>query len=168
MMLEVQLDENLNSAKLISACKGGGLTRPFRLPHSVMGSDDPTVLRHSFGQGRALITTDQALPAEYVGEIPSRNPGIIVIGHSQNVQATITLDRIIAILERFKHELRDCLPLPCRNSIVLITESSIDVSHVAGGALHRDASFQYGPGDWRRDFKSILLANADDDALRPT
>ena len=160
-MTTFQLDECLNSKKLVQGCAQEGLCQVFRFPANMKGLKDPEMLHQLLPKGNPLITTDFVLIDEHLESIPEYHPGIILIANSESVLQTLTIKRVQAILRKFKTQFSQWHQVAWQNSIVCITQDSIKVLHIdEAGNLKEDGYFTYHSPNWDKALKEILDQNA--------
>jgi hypothetical protein len=159
-MTTFQLDECLNSKKLALGCAQEGLCKVFRFPSEMKGLKDPEMLNSLLPKGNPLITTDFALLNEHLNAIPDSHPGIILIANSKSVPETLTIKKVQAILKKFKTQFSQWHQVSWQNSIVCITQDSINVLHIEGGHIKDDGYFTYQSLDWDKKLEDTLCKNA--------
>ena len=95
-MITFQLDECVNSKKLVQRCDEEGLCKVYRFPSFMRGAGikDPEVFDSLLPKGKPLLTTDNALLDEHLDSIPEKHPGIIIVSNSASVLQTLTIKRV--------------------------------------------------------------------------
>ena len=82
-MINYQVDECLNSKKLVSACAAEGLVNVRRFPKRLKQSEDPVVLQDVLSTEWTLVTTDREIHFQHSVYIPNNHSGILIIASSQ-------------------------------------------------------------------------------------
>jgi hypothetical protein len=159
-MTTFQLDECLNSKKLVLGCAQEGLCQVFRFPSDMKGLKDPEMLNQLLPKGNPLITTDFALLDEHLNSIPEYHPGIILIANSESVPQTLTIKKVQTILRKFKTKFSQWHQVFWQNSIVCITQDSVNVLHIEAGYLKEDGYLTYQSIDWEKTLEDLLYQNA--------
>jgi hypothetical protein len=166
-MKTFQLDQNLNSGKVVRACNDEGHARAQRLPHSLKDILDPGLLDALMTEAAPLVTCDRRLPRDHSNHIPDANPGIVVVTNFPQKFPTMTAKIAMQILANFK----TCFPgwhdAPVNNSIIEITAEGVEVYHVEHQILVRDRYFPFDAPDWPAAFLATLTANAGRGLLPP-
>lgn len=139
-MKTIQFDECVNSKELEAACRAEGKCIPHRFPKRFKGRGlgDPQVLELFFAQGKIVLTNDENILSDHLQDIPESHPGLVIVTHSDNCRDELTDTANRAILSNFKAMILRWDEVVCRNSIIVITESSIEVLHKEAGKLNRD------------------------------
>ncbi len=158
-MITFQLDECLNSKKFVLGCAQEGLCKVFRFPSDMKGLKDPEMLNQLLPRKLPLVTTDFALLDEHLNSIPEYHPGIILIANSENVPQTLTIKKVQAILRKFKTKFSQWYQVSWQNSIVCITQDSVNVLHIEDSHLKNDGYFTYQSLDWDKILEDILCQN---------
>lgn len=122
-MIGYQMDECLNSKRLVQACLEEGLVNVRRCPRRLKQHDDPEVLRNVLPSEWSLVTTDRAIHVEHGRFFPSEHSGILIVATSDSSR-TLTIKNVVSILQRFKAAFPDWHEVSLRNSVVEITESA--------------------------------------------
>ncbi|OQY52435.1 MAG: hypothetical protein DRR08_21415 [Candidatus Parabeggiatoa sp. nov. 2] len=112
-----QLDECLNSKKLVQGCAKEGLCQVFRFPTDMKGLKDPDMLNLLLPKDNPLITTDLALLDEHFDSIPEYHPSLILIANSESVPQTLTIKKVQAILRQFKMTFSQWHQVPWQNCV---------------------------------------------------
>jgi len=155
-----QLDECLNSKKLVLGCAKEELCKVFRFPSNMRGLKDPEMLNQLLPKGNPLITTDFALLDEHLDSIPEYHPGIILIANSESMPQTLTIKKVQAILKKFKTKFSQWHQVSWQNSIVCITQDSVTILHIEAGHLKEDDYFIYQSLNWDQTLEDALCRNA--------
>lgn len=160
-MTTFQFDQCFDDKKVIKNCNEEGLATAHRLPKELRGTEDPELLAVLMQRTAPLVTLDRALPAEHTKHIPEANPGIIVVNYSRDVLRTITTTAASKILAQFKEKVPSWHQLTLQNSIIEITEQSVEIWHIEGGELMEDVYIDIEKDqDWIDIFLQILETNA--------
>ncbi|MEM8641502.1 MAG: hypothetical protein AAGG51_22205 [Cyanobacteria bacterium P01_G01_bin.54] len=150
-----QLDECINGKKLEKGCSEEGLCKVYRYPRNLKGEKDPQMLNELLPKGNPLVTIDYALLEDHLNAIPAKHPGIIIINNE--IPKTITLKIVRSILARFKSSFPEWYNLSLNNSIVLLTQESIEISHIEScGELKSDGEFSYNVPDFANTILNAL------------
>ena len=159
-MTAFQFDQCFNDKKVIKACTAEGLAIAYRLPRESWGKSDPDLLAGLMASPHPVVTLDRALPTEHTSHIPASNPGIVVVGYSRDVPRTITTREGGKILRSFKDRVPTWHQLPLRNSIVEITEKSVEIWHIEATELVADGYFEFAEDrEWVAQFVLLLAQN---------
>ena len=160
-MIPFQLDECASSRKLLSSCKKQKLCVPFAYPRRFKGKaiKDPQVLARVMANGRALVTTDLAIVDRHCECIPINNPGLIMLGPSPGSPHTTTEKLMMKMLSNFKTYFPDWHDVSWRNSIVRITESTVELGHVATSGYVYDYHSDLDKPGWVEEMKVFLENN---------
>lgn len=160
-MTTFQLDECLNSKKLVQGCTQEGLCNVFRFPSDMKGLKDPEMLTQLLPKGNPLVTTDIALLDEHLDSIPKYHPGIIIIANSESVPQTLTIKKVQAILRKLKTKWSQWYQVSWQNSIVCLTQDSVKILHLEDNHLKEDGYFTYQAPDWEENILlQVLYRNA--------
>ena len=132
-----QLDECISMKKLIRTCREQGFSEAYPFPNAMKnkGIKDPEMLQTLLPLGNPILTTDKKLMFYNLFAIPEKHPGIIVIGTSHEEPRTLKKEIILKILSRFKSFLPQWHTINWSNSIVLITEKTVQVWHKVSDSL---------------------------------
>jgi hypothetical protein len=120
---------------------------------------DPEML-NQLPKGNPLITTDFALLDEHLNSIPEYHQGIILIANSESVPQTLTIKKVQAILRKFKTKFSQWHQASWQNSIVCITQDSVNVLHIEAGNLKEDGYFLCQSLNWDKTLEDALCRNA--------
>ena len=156
-----QFDQCFNDKKVIKACTDEGLANALRLPRDLHDKSDPELLGTLMKSANPLVTLDRALPAEHAASIPSANPGIVVVNYSRDVPRTITTREAARILRQFKDRLSNWNELSLQNSILEITEKSVEIWHIEASIRVHDGYLEFdNDNKWIDSFLLLLKQNA--------
>lgn len=158
-MSEFQLDQNINSKKLVKTCRSeGSVVR--RFPRRLHDRKDPEILHELMARPEPFVTMDRNIADQHCSVIPDDNPGIIIIANAA-IQGTITVLRGMKILSEFKKRHPEWREIGWNNSIVEITEQGTTVWHVARGVLICDGYTSFIDEDCVDQLRLLLARNAD-------
>src|SRR5947207_963194 len=158
-MTTFQLDQCLDSKRFARDCSAEGVCQVQRLPPGLRGKEDPELLTAVMVAAHPLVTFDRVLARDHTPFIPESKPGIIGISNYPAPQ-TMTVAIAQKVLRKFKSAFPDWHRASWRNSIVEITLAGIEVGHVAGGKLMRDAYFTFDAPEWQRPLADLLDENS--------
>ena len=152
-----QLDECINSKSLATECQqDGGDVR--RYPHAMFGSKDPEMLAALVTKS-TIVTSDKRISQQHAADIPLNNCGIIQLAVRAGPPPA-TLPEYKTLLARFKGDFVAWRTCDYTGSIVTITPTFIQVSHVEpGGLLVSDGVVDRNAIGWQRQLASWLEAN---------
>ncbi len=160
-MTTFQFDQCFNDKKVIQACTDEGLALARRLPSDLLGKPDPELLAVLMGAPNPVVTLDRALPTEHAAHIPAHHPGIVVVSFSRDNPRTITTREAGKILRNFKDRVPTWHQLALRNSIVEITEKSVEVCHIDAGGIVRDQYRGFSNDRaWVAQFVQLIYENS--------
>lgn len=159
-MTAFQFDKCFDDKKVIKKCNDEGHATALRLPRNLRDAEDPELLKVFMPGRHAMVTTDRALPTQHTAHIPDTNPGIVVVCYSRDVLKTITTGAAAKILDQLKSSLSTWHQTSVANSIVEITEQSVEVFHVEAGKLIQDTYLDFKKeSDWPVQFLNTLQKN---------
>jgi hypothetical protein len=158
-MTTFQLDQCLDSKRFARDCAAQALCHTARLPPSLRDANDPEILRALMVTPSPLVTFDRALPHEHTASIPALHPGIIVVSNYPAPQ-TMTVRIAQRILARLKAALPEWHLVAWTNSVVEVTSIGIEVWHIEGHRLVRDAYLAFDWADWQIRLTSVLERNS--------
>ena len=158
-MISYQVDECLNSKKLVRACAEEGLVNVRRYPERLKQCDDPVVLQDVLPSDWTLITTDREIHLAHGAFIPNEHSGILIVATCQSSR-TLGIKDVFRILRNFKATFPDWPAVSLRNSIVEITEQQAEVWQVVNGNAKRIGFFEFSTAGWQDDIRSLLHENA--------
>ena len=158
-MTSYQVDECLNSKKLVRACAEEGLVNVRRCPERLKQCDDPVVLQDVLPSEWSLVTTDREIHFEHGEFIPAEHSGIVIVATCQSPR-TLGIKDVISILRKFKAAFPDWHAVSPRNSVMEITEQSAEVWRVVDGIAQRIGLFEFNALGWQDSMRSLLAQNA--------
>ena len=159
-MKKFQLDQNLDSRKLVRACNNEGHATASRLPPTLRDSEDPVLLMALMKAAAPLVTLDRRLPREHTTHIPDANPGIIVVTNYPKKYPTMTSAIATRILGNLKLSFPTWPDAPLSNSILEITVEGVEVCHVHDKCLVQDGYFPFTDPAWPEKLQEKLRENA--------
>ena len=156
-----QFDECSTYLKYIAQCNKNpvGTTKAKRHKKKHQGLLDPDVLAIHMGGNSVFVTFDGRMVNEHGAHIPTLNPGIIIIGHSPSYSFTMTHVFACKILEDFKVSFPDWHTISWRNSIVRMTEISIEVGYNTASGFVSQFHELFRENGWQDAFKVFLAQN---------
>jgi hypothetical protein len=160
-MTTFQFDECSTYLEYISKCNKApvGATEAKRHERKHRGLPDPDVLAIHMKGNSVFITFDGRMVDEHGTHIPTLNPGIIIIGHSPAYSFTMTHVFACKILEDFKVNFPEWHTISWRNSIVKMTEVSIEIGYnTTSGFVSQFYEF-FKESGWQDSLKSFLTQN---------
>jgi hypothetical protein len=158
-MISYQVDECLNSKKLVLACAEEGLVNVRRCPRRLKQRDDPEVLRDVLPSEWSLVTTDRVIHLEHSRFFPREHSGVLIVATSESSR-TLSIKNVLAILRKFKAAFSDWHEVSLRNSVVEITEQQAEVWRVSNGNAERIGFFEFNTGGWQDSLRSLLQQNS--------
>ena len=159
-MITVQFDECSSSADIVKACKKQGLAKAKRFPNKHKSLKDPEVLSIYMSKSSVFFTFDSKLIEEHRDHIPLEHPGIVIIGHSISFLRTLTVSSAKYILGRFKKSFPEWHLVQWNNSIVKITDSTVDAMFISSQGSVRSLSRSFDVNGWQEELKTCLSTNA--------
>lgn len=162
-MKVVQFDECLDDRRLVNACTSEGIVDARRFPRSIRNraASDEEVLRKLLPQCDLFVTKDRMLAEQNPGVLEPEHSGILIVTLGPEATRTITTKLAGEILKRFKETFPRWHEVPCGNSIIQLAPDRVEVQHVAGGALVRDAFIERRGDLWQSELESHLRSNAE-------
>jgi hypothetical protein len=157
--MRFQLDENASARTLAEYCEKQGLVEVWRWPKKLKGAEDPAALAYTLPSGRALLTTDRQIHVQHSVHIPDGHPGILIVASTSSAE-TMRTSLLMRILAKFKGMFPTWHKTCLTNSIVEITETSVEVWKVVGGALARDTFLHFEETAWQDRLSTVLESNA--------
>lgn len=160
-MITFQFDQCFNDKKVIKACTDEGLAIVHRLPRELLGKPDPELLAVLMKSPNPVVTLDRALPTEHTAHIPPKNPGIVVVNYSRDVPRTITTREAAKILRKFKERVPAWHQISVQNSIIEITEKSVEIWHIEETELVTDGYLEINvETGWTEQLTQTLRQNS--------
>jgi hypothetical protein len=169
-VINFQLDECISAGKLLSHCRRQNACVPFPFPKILKGKSvkDPEVLGKYMPLDRVLVTVDLSIVEKHGGHIPEANPGLIMLGPSPDSPYTTTVRLTMKMLAKLKAAFPDWHNVSWRNSIVRLTESSIEVGHMTTSGYVYDLNANLDdPNGWQDTLAELLRRNASGPQLLP-
>lgn len=157
-MTTFQLDQCLDSKRLVRDCAAEGRCLTLRLPRPLHDVEDPELLQTLMAAPNPLATFDRALPRDHTAFIPDRHPGLLVISNFPAPQ-TLTVRIAQQVIKRFKAAFPDWDQVSWSNSVVEITTLGVEVWHVQQAHLIRDDYFSFDAADWQTRLRDLLQRN---------
>ena len=157
-MINYQVDECLNSKKLVRACAEEGLVNVRRYPVRLKQCDDSVVLQDVLPSEWTLVTTDREIHFEHSDSIPNEHSGILIVATCQSPR-TLGIKDVLSILRKFKAAFPDWYAVSPRNSVIEITEQHAEVWRVVNGSVDRIGFFAFNTNDWQIGMRSLLQDN---------
>jgi hypothetical protein len=148
-MTAYQLDECIDSKRLVDACTTQALVEVQRFPRSLKGSNDPRILGSVLPSGRTLLTIDRTIHTSHASGISETHPGILIVARASSVKTLTTRDAM-DILSQFK----TAFP------IVELTEIGIEIWRVLRGVLERVVYLAFDAPGWQDALARALERNA--------
>jgi hypothetical protein len=159
-MTTFQFDECSDSPTVINACNQQGLARAKRFSKKHKGLKDPEMLAIYMGMDGVLLTQDCAMIEDHEECVPCLHPGIVMVGHSEKNPQTVTERSIRKIIGSFKESFHDWHTVSWSNSIVKITESTVEAGFMTPKGAVFDLSVSFGDGSWQDGLRACLARNA--------
>ena len=160
-MKSVQFDENLNAKHLRLACSSEGLVTPIAFPSHLKSKSDPDVLAALIPENNLIVTLDRGFIEDHASDVPDSHGGVLVVEQDVHTVGTMTSHRAQKILADFKKSCPDWHIRDWRNSIICLSQSLIEISHVSSGSIERDGSIiDRTAAGWRDLFLKSLAENA--------
>jgi hypothetical protein len=91
-MINYQVDECLDSKKLVAAFTAEGLVNVRRFPKRLKQSDDPDVLQEILRTECTLVTTDRKIHLMHGEYIPNKHSGILIIASYRSLHTLVIRD----------------------------------------------------------------------------
>lgn len=155
-----QFDECSSCKATIKACNKSGLAIARKYPNKHKNLLDPDVLRIYMAEKSVFLTQDGKIVDEHKEHIPCENPGIIIVGHSPRLPRTVTATSISRILQNFKRQLPNWSSARWNNSIVKITDHTIEVRYMSPSGPVVALSAEFENDEWQSRFEQQLNENA--------
>ena len=154
-MIAYQVDECLNSKKLVASCAAEGLAKVRRFPFRLKQSEDPVVLQEVLPTGWTLVTTDREIHLLHSAYIPNRHSGILIIASCESSR-TICIRDVMGILRKFKTAFPEWHVASLHNSVVELTEQQAEVWQVVNGVAKRAGLFEFKNPNWQDGLRDLL------------
>jgi hypothetical protein len=166
-MTHIQLDECMDSKRLVKACSKQNIVHVLRFPGDLKTKQarqqkmnkDEVILPILFAKGNPVLTSDFPIDYDNAAIIPDHHPGIIIIA---NAKPTPNVDwsDIQKTIDTFKI----CVPnwhlLKWENSITEITLEWVAVRYIAGGRVQGEKRIDFTDGAWPTRLAGVLSENA--------
>ena len=159
-MNRFQLDEAINSRRLIRRCNSGAEKIVLCYPRKLRGAKDPDMLDELMPRGHPLVTFDRSMISDHHASIPQSHPGIVVIANADPARI-MTINLAIEIIQTFKEKFPDWAQVTWRNSLVEIDQDGVHVRRLNGSAIKNLASLSYGDDRWAAKLHKVLMNNAE-------
>jgi hypothetical protein len=160
MVTAFQLDECDDYASYSKRCNKAGLAQLRRYKTKNKGTLDPQVIERCVKTNGTLLTTDGVFFSDNEQDIPERNPGFIVVEHSEAIPYTITQDSIEKILEDFKASFPDWSNISWKNSLVKISDAYIEIGRKTASGINFGFRADWTDENWQDGVRSALAGNA--------
>ena len=161
-MLAYQVDQCARWKTFVKTCNDQGLVRVWGFPRKLEDEDDPVVLEHVLPSGRTLITTDRAIHLDNLAHIPQKHSGILILALASPTK-TMTMVGAQRLLATFKAAVPHWHQMRLRNSIVELTDSSVEVWTVGDLGLRQVVFLTFDAPNWRTELGRVLDENARSD-----
>lgn len=158
-MKSFQLDQCFGSKRFVRQCDSEGLCQVLRLPAELRDAEDPQLLAFLGTSHHPLLTFDRTLAHDHTSAIPHCHPGILIVSNYPEPQ-TMTIRIAQRILGHFKLSFDRWHDIHWSNSIVELSTIGIEVWHVAGAELIRDAYLSFDSSDWMDKLAQAIELNA--------
>lgn len=158
-MLAYQVDQCATWTTFVKACNDQGLVQVWGFPRKLKDEDDPVVLAHVLPSGRTLITTDRAIHHDNLAHIPRKHAGILIVALASPTR-TMTMAGARRVLANFKTAVPHWHRISLRNSIVELTDRSVQVWTVREFGLQQLAFLPFDAPDWQNQLRRVLDDNA--------
>ena len=155
-----QFDECSDGKSLIRSCKTEALSQVRRYPTKHKNLPDPEMLAIYMKKDGTLVTFDRRIVEENLDAIPGEHPGLIMVGHSPAIPYTMTEESASKILRALKDGFADWHTISWKNSIVTITDASIEVSRRTGAGVQSMLYASFENDNWQHLLKDCLLQNS--------
>jgi hypothetical protein len=157
-MTAYQLDQCLNSKRFADSCARQGLAEINRFPRRLLHRKDPDVLGVILPSNHALLTIDRRMHFEHAASIPDQHSGILIIARS--VQRTLGISDVARILTKFKSAFPNWHAVSIRNSIVEITETSVQVWISQSRTIKSISFVTFDQDGWQEVLAGVLRENS--------
>jgi len=153
------LDECAFSKRLRAQCEQEGLATVRRLPRALAGSKDPELLPEVVRAGYTLLTYDREIGEQNASLLSLGHAGIVIV-RSASTQSPLTDALARQILGKFKQIIPLWHSANAANSVIEITQESIQLWHAEGGELEQDVYLGYDRADLQGTLLDVLKANS--------
>ena len=164
-MKKIQLDESITSKKFARNCKEGGKSHPVQFPRLFKGKSikDPVVQNYCAKRNLPILTFDRKFLRDNFKKFVQQHPGIIIIALNRlrRNKVFITVRHAALILNRFKNDFPNWNNTSCYNSIIEITNETIEIWHIGDNEIEYDGIFNRKTNNWQRKIILILKQNAE-------
>jgi len=155
-MCVFQFDENSSARSLIRDCRNAGVVEVRKYPSGDKGLPDEDMLDKYVQRDGVIVTFDAGLVQDHLDHVPDDHPGVIIVRHSPAISYPMTAASAKNILDHFKAEFSDWHRVSWKNSVVTMTEASIEVGHVASDHVVNDLSKSYNESEWQAELRDCL------------
>ena len=163
-MIKIQLDESITSKKFAKNCKNERKSYPVQFPKKFKGKSvqDPEVQKYCVQNKLPLLTFDRKILLENYKKFVQQHPGIIIIALNkmQRPRIFITVRLAALILDQFKKDFPIWNKTSCYNSIIEITNETIEIWHIGGKEIKHDGIFDRKTKNWQRKIITVLKQNS--------
>jgi hypothetical protein len=161
-VISFQLDECASSKKLLRSCRKQGLCNVHAFPRKYKGRSikDPELLAKFVPDSRVLVTADLAIVNQHCDCISPSNCGLVLLGPSPGSPLRTTEKLMMKMLAHFKAGFAAWSGVPWQNSIVRLTESSVEVGHISNGGYVADFYSDFSTSGWADEVRRILVINS--------
>jgi len=129
-----------------------------RYPDNERGTKDPQMLQKYMSLDGIVVTFDRNIVDEHGSHIPDVNPGIIMISNFIRAH-TMTAAAAQDILKNFKALYADWHLLSWNNSIINLTDASVEVGYMRSGKLTVELRKVFTERGWQDQLRTALEKN---------
>jgi hypothetical protein len=166
-MNAVQLDECIDSNRLVKSCKQQGLVEAKRFPKHLKTREarhekkqkDNLVLPMLWGFGNPILTTDFPIDYDNTAVFQGSHPGVIIISNPKPTP-TPRVSNIENTIRKFKKEIPTWNVLAWDNSIVEITTEWVEIRCVLHGTPEKPLRLAFSDPVWKEHFLARLELNS--------
>jgi hypothetical protein len=159
-MNTIQLDECLNSKRLMKTCAEEGKIATLGFPSAFAGRKikDPEMLQWWNALGVMLITTDHSMAEDHTRFFPNRHKGIVAL--CNGARLSFSHGQVFALIADFKQRLPEWDSLSIDNAIVEVWHQhpihDVCVFRLLDGEVEWHESFSYTDPNWKAKFVAAL------------
>jgi hypothetical protein len=153
------LDECAYSRRLRAQCEQEGLATVKRLPRALAGSKDPELLPEVVRAGDTLLTYDREIAEQNASLLSLGHAGIVVV-RSASIRSPLTDALARQILRKFKQIMPGWHSANVTNSVIEITQESVQLWHAEGGKLEQDGYLRFDRADLQEALLDVLKTNS--------
>jgi hypothetical protein len=155
-----QFDECSSAKSFIKSCNDQKLCVAVKYPKKLKGKKDPEMLDVCMQTPNVLLTFDLTICETNLSHIPEQNPGIVMVGHSLKIPYTMTVNSATKIVGAFKQHFPEWHAIPWNNSLVRITDESVEVAHRTVAGIVPDFYSLLSESGWQEVLKATLTHNS--------